>query len=140
METPLDALEEAVNRVGERWTLLVIRALIDSPRRFNQLQELLPGLAPTVLTKRLRQLEADGVVVAEPYSRRPLRMEYQLTQSGRDLADALLLLAQWGAARGAAPAPVRHEVCGTPLEARWYCPTCARLAEPGSDEDRLYHI
>jgi hypothetical protein len=54
-------------------------------------------------------------------------MAYTLTAEARDLAGALRLLADWGsrrAAEGAAHEPLRHSVCGTPLEARWYCPTC----------------
>ena len=58
-------------------------------------------------------------------------MEYALTADGRELAGALRLLADWGSQRGGTGEPLRHEACGTPLEARWHCPTCDRsVSEP----------
>ena len=126
-------LEEAVARVGDRWALLIVSALLDGPRRFNDLQADVGGIAPNVLTQRLRSLEQHGVVVAAPYSRRPPRFVYQLTAAGAELAGALRLLAQWGA--GQAPdtiEPMRHGPCGTPLEARWYCPTCGQVEGSGT--------
>jgi DNA-binding HxlR family transcriptional regulator len=64
-------LGEATARVGDRWTLLLVQALLDGPRRFNQLLEALPGIAPNVLSQRLKHLEREHVVVSQPYSRRP---------------------------------------------------------------------
>jgi len=128
------ALDLAMARVGDRWTLLVIDALLDGPRRFKDLESALPGLAPNVLSARLRRLEADGLVVASPYSHRPARFEYNVSAEGRELAGALRLLARWGARTGGDDAPgPRHRSCGTPLEAHWYCPTCELVA--GSAED-----
>jgi len=118
-------LEEAVARVGDRWALLIVSALLDGPRRFNDLHADVAGIAPNVLSQRLRTLEQHGVVVAAPYSERPPRFVYQLTAAGTELAGALRLLAQWGAGRSSDTVePLRHSPCGTPLEARWYCPTC----------------
>ena len=125
-------LDEAVARVGDRWTLLIVQALLGGPRRFNDLAAALPGIAPTVLSQRLKHLEREAVVVSQPYSRRPPRFAYELTASGRELAGALRLLAQWGAERSGEGDGLRHVACGTPLEARWYCPTCAR---PVDDDD-----
>jgi len=123
------ALEEAVARVGDRWTLLLVNSLLEGPRRFNELLDGLDGLAPNVLSKRLRHLEHEGVIVATAYSQRPPRFDYRLTAAGSELAGALRLLAHWGAARDADAAGLQHATCGTPVEARWYCPTCARLVE-----------
>ena len=120
--TPLEA---ALDRVGDRWSLLLVDALLVGGRRFGELREELPGLAPNILTDRLRRLEREGIVVATPYSTRPPRMEYALTGDGRDLASTLRLLADWGARRDAHGEPLRHDRCGTAVEARWYCPTCA---------------
>jgi DNA-binding HxlR family transcriptional regulator len=120
--TPLEA---ALDRVGDRWSLLLVEALLGGPRRFGELREHLPTIAPNILTDRLRRLERAGIVLARPYQDRPPRAEYSLTADGRDLAGALRLLADWGARGADDPAdPLRHELCGTPLEARWYCPTC----------------
>jgi DNA-binding HxlR family transcriptional regulator len=120
-------LGAALDRVGDRWSLLLIEALLAGPRRFNELGESVPGIAPNILSDRLRRLERAGVLVATPYSRRPPRAEYSLTADGRELAGALALLADWGARRGGTGEPLRHELCGTPLEAAWHCPTCGRL-------------
>ena len=122
-------LEAALERVGDRWSLLLVEALLGGPRRFNELGEVVPGIAPNILTDRLRRLERERIVVSTPYQERPPRMSYALTSDGRDLASALRLLADWGAHRapasdGSIAAPIRHSRCGTPLEARWYCPTC----------------
>ncbi len=123
------ALATALDRVGDRWSLLLVEALLAAPRRFNELSEAVPGIAPNILSDRLRRLERAGVVVATPYSRRPVRMEYALTADGRELAGALRLLADWGARGGGVGEPLRHDVCGTPLEARWHCPTCGRTVD-----------
>ena len=123
------ALGEALDRVGDRWSLLLVEALLPGSRRFGELGEALPGIAPNILSDRLRRLERAGILVATPYSSRPPRMEYALTADGRELAGALRLLADWGSARGGTGEPLRHEVCGTPLQARWHCPTCEHLVE-----------
>jgi DNA-binding HxlR family transcriptional regulator len=131
-------LEVALDRVGDRWSLLVVEALLDGARRFGELQESMPGIAPNILTDRLRRLEREGILVARPYQARPPRMEYSLTADGRDLASALRLLADWGARRGGSGEPLRHELCGTPLEARWYCPTCGLpVSEAEAPETRV---
>jgi len=133
-------LESALDRVGDRWSLLVVDALLDGPRRFGELRESLPGIAPNILTDRLRRLERERIVVSTAYSTRPPRMEYALTGDGRDLASALRLLSDWGGRRTGGE-PLRHERCGTPIEARWYCPTCGLPVGDaeigGTDETRL---
>ena len=129
-------LERALERVGDRWSLLVIGALLDGELRFGELAERVPGIAPNILTDRLRRLERVGIVVAEPYSARPLRVSYRLTLDGQELAGVLRLLSNWGSthdspvagdAAGDTSQAGRHQACGTPVEVRWYCPTCARV-------------
>ena len=126
---PISALDEALRRVGDRWTLLVVEALLAGPQRFGSLEAGIEGLAPNILSKRLKALEAEGVITAAPYSQRPYRVAYALTASGAELAGALRLLAQWGADRSAGGVGVRHDTCGTAVEARWWCPTCARIID-----------
>lgn len=127
-QSPLD---RALSRVGDRWSFLIVEAMLDGARRFNDLAASLPGIAPNILTDRLRRLEREGVVVARRYSERPPRLSYALTEDGLELAGMLRLLSAWGAA-GAAGAVsgvsegLRHLACGSALEARWYCPTCAQ--------------
>lgn len=131
-------LEAALERVGDRWSLLIVEALLDGPRRFNEIGESVAGIAPNILTDRLRRLERERIVVSTPYQRRPPRMSYSLTAAGQDLASALRVLADWGA-RGTPDAePTRHGPCGTPLETRWFCPTCEIVVDrPDADEARM---
>lgn len=132
-DSPLAA---ALQRVGDRWSLLLVEALLGGPRRFGELAEAVPGIAPNILSDRLRRLEHERVVRATPYSERPPRFSYELTPEGAELAGALRLLADWGARVSADAEPLRHAACGTPLEARWFCPTCARDVE-GTEADEV---
>ena len=113
----------ALERVGDRWSLLIVEALLDGPRRFNDLGTAVAGIAPNILTDRLRRLERAGVIVGQRYSERPVRLAYSLTADGQELAGVLRLLAAWGA--GSDSDGLRHLACGTALEARWWCPTCS---------------
>jgi DNA-binding HxlR family transcriptional regulator len=134
-ETAPTALAEALARVGDRWTLLVVEALLVGPRRFGDLQDDVPGIAPNILSQRLRHLEREALVVSRPYSERPPRFVYELTSAGADLAGALRLLADWGARHAEAAEPLRHADCGTPLEARWWCPACEVTVEEGAAQE-----
>jgi DNA-binding HxlR family transcriptional regulator len=125
-DSPLAA---ALERVGDRWSLLVVEALLEGPRRFNELQAGVTGIAPNILSDRLKRLETERVVVATPYTDRPPRFSYELSAEGAELAGALRLLADWGSRVARDAEPLRHAVCGTPVEARWYCPTCERPVE-----------
>ncbi|HEY1359566.1 MAG TPA: helix-turn-helix domain-containing protein [Thermoleophilaceae bacterium] len=131
-ESPLAA---ALDSVGDRWTLLLVEALLDAPRRFADLEDELPGIAPNVLSQRLRRLEGEGLVLAQPYSERPRRFVYELTGSGRELAGALRLLAGWGARQREGAEPPRHSTCGTPVEACWWCPACDCAVEEDEAAD-----
>src|SRR4029453_14247242 len=90
------SIARALEIVGERWTLLIIRDVFLGIRRFDELQESL-GVARNVLTDRLNRLVGEGVLERVPYSDRPTRYEYHLTAKGRDLNIALSGLRQWGA-------------------------------------------
>jgi DNA-binding HxlR family transcriptional regulator len=129
------ALSVALDRVGDRWTLLLVEAMLDGPRRFGDLQEAVPGIAPNVLSQRLRHLERETLAVARPYSRRPPRFTYELTESGAELAGALRLLADWGARQSEDVDSLRHDDCGTALEARWWCPSCEVVVDEGDASD-----
>jgi DNA-binding HxlR family transcriptional regulator len=139
---PVSALDAALHRVGDRWSLLLVEALLPGPQRFNQLLEGLDGLAPNILSARLKALEAEGILAARPYSQRPYRVAYVLTARGAELAGALRLLAHWGAQRSStrsrAAAPLHHATCGTAVEARWWCPTCDRVVADDEAPDLDY--
>ena len=128
-------LAAALERVGDRWSLLIIEALLAGPRRFTELATDLDGIAPNTLTDRLRRLEVARVVQSRPYEERPPRVMYELTAEGQELAGALRLLADWGSPVAPEAEPARHAACGTPVEARWYCPTCERVVDPAEAGD-----
>jgi DNA-binding HxlR family transcriptional regulator len=136
---PSSPLAAALERVGDRWTLLVVAALLDGPRRFNELQEELEGIAPNVLSARLKALTEQALVVSTLYSDRPPRFVYELSEPGRELAGALRLLADWGARTGGGE-PYRHEPCGTALEARWWCPSCEVVVDDPADDGEIVHV
>lgn len=133
---PASPLADALDRVGDRWTLLLVAALLEGPRRFNELQDDLEGIAPNILSSRLKALAEHALVVPTAYQERPPRYVYELSDSGRELAGALRLLADWGARAGGGEA-LRHARCGTQLEARWWCPTCE---EPAADDEPLAFV
>ena len=89
------SIARALEVVGERWTLLIIRDAFLGLRRFDQFQESL-GIARNVLTDRLGRLVEEGILRRVRYSERPERYEYRLTRKGGDLAIALTGLRQWG--------------------------------------------
>jgi DNA-binding HxlR family transcriptional regulator len=99
--------------VGSRWTLLIIRDLLTGPRRFQDFQERLPGMAPNVLSDRLKTLEAHGVVHREFYSDHPPRAAYALTDRGRELGVVVLALGRWGMMNlgGRLNKGLHHEEC-----------------------------
>ena len=131
-------LAAALERVGDRWSLLLIEALLGGARRFGELSEAVDGIAPNILSERLKRLERERLLRATPYSERPLRFTYALTDEGLELAGVLRLLADWGARGSVHAEPMRHALCGTPVEARLWCPTCARsVDEPEADELRF---
>lgn len=89
------SIARALEVVGERWTLLIVRDAFLGLRRFDQFQESL-GVARNVLADRLNRLVDQGIMEKVAYSERPPRFEYRLTEKGRDLHLALTGLRQWG--------------------------------------------
>ncbi len=83
--------------IGERWTILVLRDLfLFGPRKFQDFQNSLQGIAPNTLSARIKRLEVAGVIERRLYSEHPPRAEYRLTEKGRALGPALLALKSWG--------------------------------------------
>ena len=125
----------ALDRIGDRWSPRIVEALLVGPLRYGDLQAAVAGIAPNILAIRLRRLEADGLLASTAYAERPPRFEYRLTSEGRALAGALRLLADWGARHGGGATgdhdSLRHDACGTALEARWFCPTCGEVVDAG---------
>jgi DNA-binding HxlR family transcriptional regulator/putative sterol carrier protein len=89
----------ALDVIGDRWVLLIVRELVFGPRRFTDLVDGLPGISRNLLTQRLRDLERDGIVIQQELPPPAARQVYELTDDGRDLADAMLPLVAWGVGR-----------------------------------------
>lgn len=119
------ALALALDQVGDRWSLLVVRALLNGPRRYSELAGDVPGIAPNVLAARLRHLETERLLTSAPYLERPRRLAYDLTTAGRELATVLGALSSWGARMHGLPEQRIHGACGSSLSWRPWCPTCA---------------
>ena len=86
---------QLLDRIGDRWTVLVIGILEDGPHRFSQLSRRVEGISQKMLTQTLRALEADGLVLRTAYPEIPPRVEYELTALGRSLLEPLRALVSW---------------------------------------------
>ena len=111
--------------VGERWTLLIVRDLLDGARKFQDFQASLPGIAPALLSERLKLMEEHGLVTRRLYSEHPPRAEYTLTDKGRELGVVIGALATWGSRHVHPHATVVHADCGHEVKLRYFCPKCA---------------
>ena len=86
----------ALDLVGDKWTLLIVRDLASGPRRFVELQRVLPGISTEQLRSRLNRMVADGMLTRKRYREVPPRVDYELTERARDLTPVLAELARWG--------------------------------------------
>jgi DNA-binding HxlR family transcriptional regulator len=120
------SIQQTLDQVGDRWTLLVLRDIFRGLRRFSDIQAEL-GIARNLLADRLTRLVDADILVKVPYSQRPPRFEYRLTAKGRDLSVPLIALMHWGdhwCADDRPPVLLVHHDCGTPLDVSVTCPTC----------------
>ena len=110
--------------VGERWTLLLVRDLLQGPRKFQDFPASLPGIAPALLSERLKLMEEHGLVTRRLYSEHPPRAEYTLTEKGRDLGVVIGALASWGSRHVHRQTAIVHTDCGHEVALRYFCPKC----------------
>lgn len=94
-----DSLERALSMVGLKWTLLIVRDLMDGPRRFTEIERSLRRANPKMITARLRELEHAGLVLRTVYAEVPPRVTYALTPRGRALRPVIDALRGWGRAK-----------------------------------------
>ena len=87
--------EAAMEVLGKKWTALILRPLLEGPCRFTDMSAYVPGLSDRLLSHRLQELEERGVVERRVYDQRPVRIEYVLTEKGRDLREVLEAIARW---------------------------------------------
>ena len=134
------SIARALEVLGDRWTILVMRDAFMRVRRFDDFQRNL-GVARNVLTDRLGRLVDEGILARVPYHDRPARYEYRLTDKGLDLWPVMMALLQWGDHHYAAdgrPRVIRHRDCGGELTRHLTCAKCGAelgprdvVAEPG---------
>ena len=117
------ALARALDVVGDRWTLLIVRELRPGPRRFTDLIDGLPGISRKLLTERLRDLEGDGILARRELPPPAARHVYELTDEGRDLTTAMAPLVAWGSRRLGGRQP------GESFRARWPAVAMVELAD-----------
>lgn len=89
------AVHEVLSQIGDKWTVLVVRALNDGPRRFSELKRDVDGISQRMLTLTLKTLERDGFVTRTVYPTIPPRVDYELTALGHSLSEPLGVIAQW---------------------------------------------
>lgn len=132
--TEATTLERTLKLVGDRWSILIIRAALRGIRRFDDFADDL-GIARPILTKRLRRLVDGGVMAKEQYQVHPPRYEYRLTPAGVALSPALVALIRWGEhhlAESDSAIVLVHAPCGTELEQGFWCRRCATTFGPAA--------
>jgi DNA-binding HxlR family transcriptional regulator len=127
------SIAAALEVVGERWSLLIVRDVMLGVRRFDALQNDL-GVARNVLQTRLTRLVDNGVLERRRYQERPDRYEYHLTEKGLDLWPALVALLQWGdkyaPSSGGPPVLLEHRGCGGAVDGHRICDRCGQRLGP----------
>ena len=122
------SVAQCLEVVGEWWSMLIVRDAFLGVSRFDDFQRRL-GISRNILQQRLTHLVENGVLVRVPYSQRPVRHEYKLTDKGRDLWPVLTAMRQWGdahAAPGGAPVELVHRDCGEKTTALLVCDHCGK--------------
>jgi DNA-binding HxlR family transcriptional regulator len=124
------SVAKALEVIGERWSLLIVRSVMHGNRRFGEMQESL-GIARNVLSSRLQRLVDEEILERRAYQESPPRYEYFLTQKGLDLWPALIALLNWGDRYSPDPEGPRrlivHKECGGAVSERGICESCGKL-------------
>ena len=126
------SIASALETLGERWTLLILRDAFLGTRRFDDFQRSL-GIARNVLTARLKTLTDEGLLERRRYHERPERYEYRLTEKGVDLWPVLFTLMRYGDKHlvdGMPATRVEHRDCATSIDDHMCCPTCGVQVGP----------
>lgn len=87
--------ENAFELLGKRWTGLIIKVLLDGPKRFKDISDQIPNMSDRMLSERLKELEYAGIIVRQVYPEIPVRIEYDLTQKGKELKPAMNEVQAW---------------------------------------------
>ena len=87
--------ETAFELLGKRWTGLIIQTLLSGHKRFSEIEDSIPNLSARMLTERFKELEGNGIVIRHVYPETPVRIEYELTQKGKELQKAMEEIQKW---------------------------------------------
>ncbi len=124
------SIARSLEVIGERWTLLIVRDVMNGNRRFDELQKGL-GIARNVLAARLQRLTEEDILERRAYQTSPERFEYFLTEKGLDLWPALVSLLAWGdrhsPTAGGPPMLIVHKECGGGVSDRGTCESCGKV-------------
>lgn len=107
-DEPYCGIREVLDRIGDKWSVLVVVELAVGVRRFRQLQRAVPGISQRMLTLTLRRLERDGLLARTAFATVPPQVEYELTETGRSLHVQVRALADWAATHRQAVADSRR--------------------------------
>ena len=133
------SIARALEVIGDRWTILVLRDCFKGIRRFDEIRRDL-DIARPVLADRLRRLVDHGVLEKRLYQERPNRYEYRLTEMGRELSPILVALMRWGdhhlAGEAGPPTLLVHKPCGHELRQGFYCASCRQTFSPADISSR----
>jgi DNA-binding HxlR family transcriptional regulator len=88
--------ESAAELLGKKWTGLIIRVLLGGPKRFKEMKEQIPEMSDKMLTDRMKELESNGILTRTVYPEMPVRIEYELTDKGRNLEEVIHSIQNWG--------------------------------------------
>jgi DNA-binding HxlR family transcriptional regulator len=129
-EGQICSIARSLELVGERWSLLVVREIFHGRRKFSEMQRSL-GVARNVLTARLQRMVDEGILERRPYSEKPERYEYFLTEKGLDLWPVMIALMQWGdryeqQPEGRPSIVVHKGECGGEIDDRRICTKCGK--------------
>lgn len=126
------AVHDSLRIIGDRWSILIVRAAFRGIRRFEDLRSDL-GISKPVLAERLKRLVDHGILERHRYEPHPPRYEYRLTEAGRALSPALVALVRWAETYvldTESTLRLEHAPCGTELEQAFWCRTCASTFGP----------
>jgi DNA-binding HxlR family transcriptional regulator len=89
--------------IGSKWTILILRDLLEGKKRFGELQKSLEGVSSKTLSQRLQELEKNGILTKKIFAEIPLHVEYSLTKKGQSLSEIICKMREWGEARASIP-------------------------------------
>ncbi len=118
---------QTLNLIGDKWTLLILYAVMHGNSTYKELQQALPGIASNLLSERLKTLEEDGFIRSQLYQEHPPRYQYRLTSAGEDLHMVFHSIMLWGEKHlSTCYKRLIHTSCGHPVQMKYYCEECGR--------------